>query len=109
MARQALNPQQIVRAALTPSYTAAHVDGFKMPNDGRAFIIVKTTDTGTVLTIQTPNTVDGLAIAERTVTIAFPAERVIGPFPPNDYNQASGEVYFDFSVLTNVTIAAFQP
>ena len=109
MARQTLTPQQLSRSGITPSFTAAHVDGHKMANGGTEYLHVKTGDTATVVTIQTPGTVDGLAVAERTISIGTSSERLIGPFPRQTYNQGSEEVYVDLSAITNVTLAAFRP
>lgn len=109
MARTALTIQQIVRAGLTPSYGAANVDGHALANGGQEFIHVKTVGTGCTVTIQTPGLVDGQAVADRTIVLGTNTERMIGPFPPNIYNQASGEVYIDFSAVTAVTIAAVRP
>jgi hypothetical protein len=108
MARAALTVQQISRSALTPTYTAANASGGNsIPNnDGQIFVIVKTGGTGCVVTAQTPGTVDGLAVADRTWTIGTSAERHIGPFPPNVYNQADGSVYLDFDSVTSVTLSA---
>jgi len=108
MARTALAVQSIVRSGLTPSYAAANVDGHSLPNGGtQEFLHVKTGGTGTTVTIQTPTTVDGLAVADRTVVIGTSSERMIGPFPRSQYNQGAEEVYIDFSSVTTVTCAAF--
>jgi hypothetical protein len=111
MARTALNPQQVTRAGLTPSYTAANGSGgHAMPNSGLGeFIYVKTTTNPVVVTVDTPGTVDGLAIGNKTYNIGTSSERMIGPFPPNVYNQADGSVYIDFDVVTGASIAAIRP
>lgn len=109
MPRTALAVQQIVRSGLTPNYTAANVDGHSIPNGGTEFIHVKTGASGVTVTIQTPNTVDGLAITDRQIVIGTSSERMIGPFPRNVYNQGAEEVYIDFSQVTTVTIAAIRP
>lgn len=108
MARTTLSAQQISRAGLTPSYAAANVDGHALPNGGEEVLHVKTTTNGCTVTLQTPGTVDGQAVADRTVVIGTSSERLIGPFPPGIYNQPSGEVYVDLSVVTGVTIAALR-
>jgi hypothetical protein len=108
MARTALTVQQITRSALTPTYTAANASGGNsIPNnDGQILLIVKTVGTGCVVTVDTPGTVDGNAIANKTYTLGTNAERHIGPFPPNVYNQADGSVYLDFDSVTSVTLSA---
>jgi hypothetical protein len=111
MPRTALTVLQVTRTGLTPSYTAGNGSGgHSLPNNaGNEFIHVKTTTNAVVVTIQTPGTVDGLAIADRTVSIGTSSERMIGPFPPSYYNQADGAVYIDFDVVTGATIAAIRP
>jgi hypothetical protein len=109
MPRAALGLQQVVRNGLTPSYGAANAAGHSLPNSGKEMIHVKTTTNAIVVTIQTPVAVDGLAVAERTISIGTSSERMIGPFPPGTYNQADGSVYIDLDVVTGVTIAAISP
>jgi len=48
-----------------------------------------------ILTFKTPGTVDGLDIAEMTVTVTASATvgELIGPFPPSIYNQSDGTVH----------------
>lgn len=113
MARTALTVQSIIRNGLAPSFGAANVDGHAVPNDGKTWIEVKNAGGSPItVTIQTPGTVDGMAVADRTVVVpATTGDRMIGPFPPNQYNQISGSdvgtVYVDFSAVTSVTVAAF--
>lgn len=109
MARTALAVQDVVRAGLNPVYSAANVDGHSIQNNGHTVLHVKTAGTACTVTIQTPGTVDGMAVADRTVALGATAERIIGPFPPSDYNQPTGEgVYVDFSAVTAVTVAALR-
>lgn len=109
MARADLTVQEISRSGLNPSYTAAATDGHSVENTGREFIHVKNGSGSSVtVTIQTPGTVDGLAVADRTVAVPASGERMIGPFAPGDYNQDDDAIYVDYSAITTVTIAAVQ-
>lgn len=109
MARTDMSYQQIVRTGLEQTYGAAHVDGNKFANDGRMFLHVKNGAGAPItVTIQTPGTVDGLAVAEQIVTVTNAEERMIGPFPPNIYNQSDGMVYVDFSSVTTITAAVLR-
>ena len=68
MAVTALAVQQIGRAGITPAFTAANTDGHTILNDGKTFIEVKNGSGAPItVTIDTPQTVDGLAVAQRTV------------------------------------------
>lgn len=110
MATTTLLTQAISRSGLDPAYTAANADGHTITNGGRMFIHVKNGDTSSkTITVTTPGEVDGLAIADRTVTIAAGEEAVIGPFPPAIYNTDPGvtdKITVTFSAVTSVTIAA---
>lgn len=108
MARSALTLQTIAKTGIVPSYASANVDGNSFANDGNTVLHVKNGSGSSItVTIQTPGTVDDLAVAERTVTVANASEKMIGPFPPGIYNQ-SGEVYVDYSAVTTITVGAFK-
>lgn len=57
----------------------------------------------TVLTIQTGGTVEGLAVADPTVSVANGTEVIIGPIPAGVYPQTTGvdkgKVLIDYSVV----------
>jgi hypothetical protein len=108
MARTALTVQQVTRAGLTPTYSAANVDGHSIPNGGKECLHIKTTSNACNVTFQTPGSVDGQAIADRVVALGTSTERIIGPFPPTMYNQGAEEVFVDFSAVTGVTVAAIR-
>jgi hypothetical protein len=107
MARTALSVQSITRAGLNPSYTAANADGHSISNDGKkTFLHVKNGGGGSVdVTVQTPGSVDGLAVADRVVAVPAGEERAIGPFPTAYYGST---VNVDFSGVTSVTVAALK-
>ncbi|HMJ87977.1 MAG TPA: hypothetical protein VK504_32595 [Vicinamibacterales bacterium] len=100
--------QQSTRAGLTPVYTAANVDGHNIPNGGAEVFHIKTVGTACTVTIAIPGTVDGQAVTNKTVVLSTNQERIVGPFPPNYYNQADGSVLITFSAVTAVTIAALR-
>ena len=63
MARTELTIQEIARAGLEPSYSNAAADGNNFENTGREFVHVKNgSGSAVTVTIQTPGTVDGLAV-----------------------------------------------
>ena len=106
-ARTVLTVQSVTRSGTVPTYGAVDaVNGDEFTNDGRTFIHVKNGAGAPItVTISTPGTVDGLAVAERTVSVTNASEKMIGPFPPGTYNQATGEVHLDYSSGTSITIA----
>lgn len=109
MARTEISVQAISRDGLQPTYSALIADGHMFKNDGEhMFLHVKNDITPFTLTIQTPQTVDGLAVAEKTVSIGTSEEQFVGPFPVRTYNQASDLVYVDYSNVTDGTVAALR-
>ena len=110
MSLTTLATQQIVRTGLTQALAAANADGSYVPNDGRMFLRVKNTNGAPItVTVETPGTVDGLAIGDLAVVIpATTGDKVIGPFPPDTYNQSDGTIKVTFSAVTDVTIGAFR-
>lgn len=106
MARTALTAQAVTSAGLAPVYAAANVDGHSyQPTTGR-MLHVKNGGAGALtVTLPTPGTVDGLAVADRTVAVAAGAESMIGVGKGSAYRQDGGVVFVDFSVVTSVTVA----
>ncbi len=113
MTRTALTIQQIDRDAigLAVTHPAPSTTELSIPNnDGRVFIEIKNTGATTqTVTVQTPNQVAGLAIADLLATVApTTGDIAVGPFPPAVFNQSDGSVYVDISVSTTMTVGAFR-
>lgn len=109
MSTTTLTVQQIVKTGLTESLAAANADGSYVPNDGRTFLHVKNSGSQITLTVETPGTVDGNAIADLAVVIpATSGDKMIGPFPPGTYNQADDTIKITFSSVSGVTIGALR-
>jgi len=89
-----------------------YADGLAYANDGnkRTFIAVDNTDgaVATTLTIETYETVEGLAVADRAVVIEAGDMALVRPGPPSVYNQPNGQVYFNLSETTDVKVAAVK-
>ena len=118
MARTVLTVQDIVRTGLNPAYVAGDAtDNHSFSNEGHnVFLHVITTGTAAVVTVVTPNTVDGLAIADLAVTMPATGERMIGPFPKALYDTIDTDpdpdidpaIFVDLDVDTGLTLAAFR-
>lgn len=112
MARTALTVNAVSETGTTLSASAANVDGHSLVNTARAnklFLYVNNGSGVSVnVTIQTPQTVRGLAVADQVIAVGAGVEKIIGPFDASFYNQADGTVYVDFSAVTSVTVAAFR-
>ena len=110
MARAAATTvQQLARAGVAPAYAAAAADENQFSNDGRTFIHILNVGAEMTATFQTPGLMDGLAIGERIVTIPLTTgNKMVGPFPPDMYNQSTGVVYVDWSRESDVTFAVVR-
>lgn len=112
MARTALASQATVDEGITVAFTAANVDGHSIAGGGDVLLLVNNASAGSInVTVQTPGTTDGLAIAEQVVAVAAGAIKAIGPFRSTTYDRPSGAadagmVYVDFSAVASVTVAA---
>lgn len=71
--------------------------------------MVKNDDASAItVTLVTQGTVDSQAVADRTVTVAAGAIKLIGPFPTATYNDSSGNVQVTYSAVTSITVGAVQ-
>ncbi len=94
-----------------PTYTGSLSTGnvYQFTNDGKTFIHVKNGGgSPDVVTIVSQNSEDGLAVADRTVSVTAGEERMIGPLLPHVYNDGDGLVNFSHSFITTVTQAVFS-
>lgn len=104
-----LTVQTIAIAGLEPTYAAAAGGGDSFPNTGDQFLHVKNGGVGDVtVTLTTPATVEGVAIADPTVVVTAGEDRMIGPFPPSIFNDGNGRVAVGYSGVTSVTVAAIK-
>lgn len=105
-----LTVQEYDRDGLVPTYAACAAGGDTFLNNGDTFIHVKNAQAAATVTVTivTQASVDGLAVADKTVTIAATEDAIIGPFPTSVYNTAAGMVTLTYNTVTTVTIAVLQ-
>jgi len=109
-----LTPQTMSRAGVTPTYTGSlsTANTYRVANNGRTLLHFKKTQaTDCVVTIQTPRTVGGLAVAEHTVTVpASTGDKLIGALDPALFNVA-GQNYLEFTLsnIDGLTVGVFEP
>lgn len=107
--RTALVVQQHVPAGLNPAFAAANADGHSIPVVGEGeYLEVKAGDTAVDVTVVTPGSVSGLAIADRAINVPIGGTRKI-PLSSKAYRQDDGTVHVNFSQVVNVTCGAFKP
>lgn len=110
MARTALATQLVSGAGIVPAYTAANVDGHAVEHG--TILHVKNGGGAPInVTLITPGTVRGRAIADDVIAVANGGEKMIS-LSDRALEQTSGAdegtVYVDFSDVTSVTVAAVQ-
>ncbi|RLA20261.1 MAG: hypothetical protein DRQ56_03605 [Gammaproteobacteria bacterium] len=113
MAYTELTVQSAVPAGLDPTYVAATLtDGNMFRNTGKQILHVVNGSGGELtMTLVTPATVVGLAIADQVVTVPNGEERMCGHLDVSTYNQTgtdAGKVYVTYSTVTSVTVAVVQ-
>lgn len=112
MADVRITPQKLLPTGVTPAFTGSLLttNVYVVRNTGRCMVEVKKSGAGACdVTIDTPGSVGGLAIAQQVVNvIATTGDKMIGPFPPNIYNDGSGDVRITFSEITGLTMAVVE-
>jgi len=89
-------------ANYTDNKTAATSgNNYNIPNNGRVGLVLECTAGGTA-TVVTPNTVDGLAITDLTLTTTAAKIQIWGAFPIAIYNNAAGNIVVTVSAATNL-------
>lgn len=108
MAATAITVQQVTEAGttVTAPVAADTANGNVVNNQNGAttFLYVVNGTGAQTLTVVTPNTVSGLAIADRVYALAANTTYVLGPFPISVYGTS---LQFTASAAT-VTVNAFQ-
>lgn len=112
MVDRTIVPQRISAAGVTPSRTGSLLtaDTHIVRNNGRMWLHFLKDGAGDCeVTVQTPASVAGLAIAERTFTVvATTGDVVAGPFAPGTYNDGLGDLRFTLDEITGLDVAVLQ-
>jgi hypothetical protein len=107
MSATALSVTPLSRNGITDTLSAANTDGHTIVNTAdNMWIEVLNGSGGSInVTIETIQTIDGLAVADRVVAVGAGVRKKIGPFPRTNYGST---VTVTFSDVTTVTIGAFS-
>lgn len=117
MARLTLAPSKMASGGVAVSTAAVNADGYALPNDGSVFLYVVNTNgasAGCDVILRTEETLDGLVLPDKTITVAAGEEYLFGPFSRTVYNRTAdqtdaGTVHIDFSGATaDLEIQAFR-
>lgn len=101
-----LTTQQLnAPTGIVPTFAAAAAGGDTADvSNGRTFLVVKNGGGSAVtVTLVTPGTVGGFAIADPTYSVANGGERWIGPLDPALFGTV---VSISYSAVTSVTVGA---
>jgi hypothetical protein len=107
----ALSTQTVTRAGLNPTFTAAAGGGDTMATGETMFLVVKNGGGAPItVTVATPGTVEGAAIADTAVSVTNAQERWIGPITRSFYGDPGTSPAYraniTYSGVTSVTVAA---
>jgi len=80
--------------------------GDVFPNDGRTIVEITNGGGGSITpTFAATGTLpSGAAITSVATAIAAGATRIFGPFPPEQFNNSSGQVAITYTGVTTVTV-----
>lgn len=111
MADVRLTVERASRAGLAATYNGSlsAADTYLVRNDGQIVLHFKKSGAGAcTVTVKTPTTVDGLAVADRTFIVpATTGDVFAGPFPPKDYNEG-GDLNVTLSDVVGLTVAVVR-
>lgn len=97
MADVAVQPIASRQAGVEPvNFLTGHAadDDFYIPNNGKTIIRFRNGGAGAVtVTVETPVTYAGLALADQTIVVPGGATRYMGIFDPENFNDADGRIH----------------
>lgn len=113
MPRTDLTLHEVSEAGAAVTFEAANIDGNMVTNRGDVGVLIHNGSAAAItVTIPTPATVGGRAVADDTHTVAAGAYRLIGEWPESTFNQQSGadqgKVYLNYSAVASVTVLALR-
>lgn len=104
-----LSVQTALKTGIQPTLAAAAGGGDQFSNDGKTLIWIKNVNASArTLTIVSQATTDGLAVADRTVSIPGTDDTFIADLDKNVYNDSNGRVQLTYSTEVDLTIGVFQ-
>lgn len=105
----ALTVQDVTAAGVTPSYVAASAGGDTFVNNGKTILHIKNGGGSSInVTITRAKTCSFGFSHDVVVAVGAGSEKMIGPFPAEQFNNDSGLVAVAYSAVTSVTVAALE-
>lgn len=105
-----LNKTQVTQAGVAPATVAAGGGGDEFYPDENTWLEVTNGGGAPInVTVSTPKTHHGKAIADDVVAVPAGATRKLGPYPAEDYaNPADGKADVSYSGVTAVTVGCYE-
>jgi hypothetical protein len=100
--------QTVSTAGLAPTFASASAGGDQAPVGGGYFLVVRNGGASPVtVTVVTPGTIKGLAIADTALVIAAAGEGIV-PMDSIYRNPSTGRADITYSAVTSVTVGVLQ-
>ena len=114
MVRATVTPETATRTLKNLTWTSIGADGIQVKNTSDLVLIARSTDVATQdITIQTNQTLDGIALGDKTLTIPIGSVTTqylpLGSFKASTYNQTDEDLWIDAAVAAKIDVAAFKP
>jgi hypothetical protein len=91
--------------ALALSGGTAAANGDQWLNTGREVLVITNGDSGAHnVSVDVQAEPDGKEVTERQVSVVNATTKVLGPFPPNIYNDAGGYAHITYAALTAMKV-----
>ena len=108
MATLAVVTAAVTGATYTPTAAAGGGDVFSNSDGNTRLLVTNGGGSSINVTITPQNTVNGLSLSAVVVAVAAGVSKVFGPFPPQYFNNSSGQVVLTYSGVTSVTVAVIN-
>jgi hypothetical protein len=102
-----LATQVVVHAGTAPTYSSASTADACATGGGVVLHVLNGGTASRTVTIVTPETVDGLAVTDRTVTVGTAAAGVFIPIT-SLYKDTDGLAHITYDDITSVTVAVLR-
>ena len=103
----------IARGGVAVAGVAAAAAGDECANDGRTVLRISNSSGANAytVTVGATRTVDGLALAGQTITVATSGHVIAGPFPSDTFNTSAGRIgitYAGSAPATDLTVQCLR-
>ena len=112
MADVRIDAERVTRVGLEETYLTSTsapalsaADTFLVRNDGQILLRIETGATPATVTVDIPREVDGQTVPGKAALVPASSYRILGPYPPDVYNDALGDMKVTLSAVANIKLA----